>query len=74
MQEDRKSLGDFSPQIKGTVDDLDIAFYRFKLLKIPLEGFEILQERRLSVRARHGRDELVRQIRQLVRKRVSDET
>lgn len=56
------------------MDDSNIALYGFELLEIPLKGLKILQERRLSVRTRHGGHELIRQIRQFVRKRVSDES
>jgi hypothetical protein len=60
--------GLITPQGKGTVDDLDVALYGLELFEVPLEGLEVLQECRLSVRTGHGRHELIRQVRQLVRK------
>ena len=64
----------FAPEVKGTVDDLDVILYGLELLEIPLKGLEILQKGGLPVGTRHGGDELVGEIGQLVRKRVSDET
>lgn len=56
------------------MNNLNVALHGLELLEIPLKGFEVLQERRLSVWSRHGRHELIRKVRQLVRKRISDES
>ena len=67
-------VGFFTPQRKRMVDDLHVALYGLEFFEIPLEGFEVFQERRLSVWTGRRRHELVRQVRQLVRERVSDES
>ena len=63
----------FTPQGKRTVDDLNIALHGLELLEIPLKCLEILQECRLPVWTGHRRHKFIRQVRQLVRERMSDE-
>ena len=57
------SFGSFAPQRKCTMDNLDVALHRLELFEVPLEGFEILQECRLSARTGHGGHKFIRKVR-----------
>ena len=57
------------------LDDLHVSFHALQLLQAPMERLQVLQQRRplLRLRPQERRVELAREVRELVRDRVSEQ-